>query len=1216
MTPAINPRLASLRSRTLSTSVLGGIVTAVALVATPASATINPDTTTPAAIVDTGNTRPIWVGLGIRNEAGNSGGTCTGLLINPRTVLFAAHCVDGLNPGAYDGDSPGNRARVMYTMDPTFGNANLRQWLFGQDFGNQPGADGRRPDGQSLMLWYDPRSRFGPAWNPNDGTFLPADVAIAGFDSANEILGRDAQFGIGLLFSAVTGQVPVTIGGYGQSGTEPGTTRASDFQRRLGTNVMSFLGTARDINVGFYGAAIGDILSTPTRTYQDMYWADFDDPRRDTRPFFNGPGTRPINQFTLDPDIFPGNATANEVGTAPGDSGSPIVTNAFGRDVSLGVLSQGSRFFFESLGNPNDNAIRTCQNTNVGTNFSCLGTLSGYNPLFLFWDQIVVNNPYKYVTTAAGDGEWTDQTRWRQELDPLFFVLAGSTLVNGLPTTPALGVSGAAPNVGTIRPNPSAPALCAFTGTCPPTGGTSEPLPGTIESPGVVSVGLPGQMDLAGARLNAIEPPAQAIDVGRNEFRITGGDGADFAIADQPVSGAATARTSGVETTIPGTPTETANSTALWTSGTLLQVNSGALTGPGSTNFVPNNTAGTAGLQNSARWFEVNLRAAGTTFVTATDVTIDRLSVRGATSGLNIRSNATLTTVMSSFVDAGMMTVDGRFTARMLTVGGGMLAGTGTVAVRDGLMVTGGVVSPGALNGGVGTLTVTGPATFSGAGMFGVDVASATSADRLNASGRLTLGGSLAVNAVGGYVPLFGTTWTVANGAGGLTGNFGILASNLPGVLRPEVVLSGNDVLLRIAALPFDTFLAGRASPEQIAVGASLNQVRSVAGTTTAANLFAGLDRMDAATLAQTLDLMKPVNALAGNANVRMDNALAATTIFDRLSRTRSGERGQMTVSVNGPSTVMGGSLSSMIGTAVASSLTDGVMAAEARTVSIAPDWSVFAAATYGFGNASLQAGRSSDPSSWTLTFGADRRVDEALIMGAGVSVHSGESDLNVIGNSVESRGWSVNGYAALDLTDTTKLDMWVRAGAGTLDTTRVQAIGNTAFSSAGGADTTTLAWGTTFSHDYALENGVTLSPVLAAVASKTTIDAYTEETGSATLRIDEREVDSLQFKLGLQAAGAWTAGDMSWRPYGRASLVAETSDSPDQVTARFVAGGPNAVPFTITGVTPTGTFGELAGGFTVETSETMSISVEANQTVGRDELELGSLTVSGRIRF
>ena len=61
-----------------------------------AAALVTQETLTPAAAVDTANTRPMWVGIGIRNEAGNSGGNCTGLLINPRTVLFAAHCVDGL----------------------------------------------------------------------------------------------------------------------------------------------------------------------------------------------------------------------------------------------------------------------------------------------------------------------------------------------------------------------------------------------------------------------------------------------------------------------------------------------------------------------------------------------------------------------------------------------------------------------------------------------------------------------------------------------------------------------------------------------------------------------------------------------------------------------------------------------------------------------------------------------------------------------------------------------------------------------------------------------------------------------------------------------------------------------------------------------------------------------------------------------------------------
>jgi uncharacterized protein YhjY with autotransporter beta-barrel domain len=1213
------------KSSFMVNTMLSGLVAAGVLVANPAHALVTPNTTTPAAVVDTTNTRPYWVGLAISNEAGNSGGTCTGLLINPRTVLFAAHCVDGLAPAAYNGNSVGNRARVGYTTDPTFGRANVRNFLFGQDFGTQPGSDGRTMI-NSNFVWYDPRSRFGSLSNPaTQGTFLPADVAIAGFDTPTELLGRDASAGIGLLFSPVTGLVPVTIGGYGESGNGQTGVRTSgnaaeSYFRRLGSNMLGFLGDERSISVGVYGTAVGNLFEPEGLVYQDLYWMDFDDPNRATRPFFAGPGNDPLCVSTnlncrLDHDVFAGNAVAGETITGAGDSGSPLVTNAFGREVSLGVLSQGSRFFYDSIGTPNDNFVRS-------TAFSNYGTIAGYNPLFLFWDQIVVNNPYKYVTTRAGDGEWTDATRWVQELDPLYFVLGGdNALVNGVPTTPALGVSSATPNVGTVRPSPAPVALCAFTGTCPPTGGTDDPVVtdgSNTAMPGYQTA--TGESKTGGASADAVpsESAGTGVDgtyiagsentTGRTEMVADGTGASRGGASSEPVALAA----SGAGTIV-GTPSKQESSTLPWTSG-LLAANSGALTGPGSTNFVANNVLGVAGTQNSTRWFEVNLRAAGTTFLTNTNVTIDRLNVRGAQSGLNIRSNGSLTTELSSFVDAGMLTVDGRLTSRMLTVAGGMVAGSGTIAARDGLMITGGVLTPGALGGGVGTLNVTGPTVFSGAGMLGIDVASATSADVLNVAGRLTLGGTLAVNTAGGYVPAFGTTWTVGSATGGIGGAFNTLASNLPGVLRPEAIVSGNNLQVRITALPFDAFLAGRATAEQIGVGAALNQVRGVAGTGSAADLFAGIDRLDAASLTAAFDGMKPTNALAVNQNVRLDSTVAATAIFDRLARTRSAERGTMAINVSGAAGLLSGQGFSR-NSILMSNMMDSATTENTSAISIAPDWSIFASATYGYGDTKVQANSSSEPTAWTITAGADRRVSEQIIFGFGASYQSGDAGLSLVGNTVDTEGWSINGYAALDLTPKTKIDTWVRVGKGTLDTTRVQALGTSTFTSAGSADTNSLGWGTTFSHTLN-EGPVTWTPVLSVIASKTTIDAYTENTGSTALRIDERDVSSLLVKFGMQVAGDWSAGATKLRPYGRLSAVTETEDEADVVTARFVSGGANAVPFTVVGVTPTGSFGEIGAGFSVEGSKNLTLSVEANQTFGRDELELGSVTVTGRLRF
>jgi hypothetical protein len=215
------------RAQVLRAALLGSVAATAMLSATSSFAATTPDGVTPASVVDTANTQPYWVGLAIRNEGGNSGGTCTGLLINPRTVLFAAHCVDGLAPGAYDAPTaPGNRAAVGYTTDPTLGRTNLREFLFGLDF-VVPAGDARVMTASSVMVWYDPRSRFGSAALPSNGTFLPADVAIAGFGTPNELLGRDAVNGMALLFSPVSGPVPIVIGGYGQSGNGFDGTRTS-----------------------------------------------------------------------------------------------------------------------------------------------------------------------------------------------------------------------------------------------------------------------------------------------------------------------------------------------------------------------------------------------------------------------------------------------------------------------------------------------------------------------------------------------------------------------------------------------------------------------------------------------------------------------------------------------------------------------------------------------------------------------------------------------------------------------------------------------------------------------------------------------------------------------------------------------------------------------------------------------------------------------------
>lgn len=1115
--------------------VSGGLVSAPA-----AHALVTPDSTTPASVVDTANTRPYWVGIMIRNEAGNSGGTCTGLLINPRTVLFAAHCVDGLAPGAYDGDAPGNRARVAYTTNPTFGRTNLRYWLFGQDFAVPDG--GARADGQSLMIWYDPRSRNGSAALSNSGTFLPADVALAGFDTASELLGRDAQSGIGLLFTPLSSLVPVTIGGYGtsgngQTGVRTGAVEAS-YHRRLGQNLIGFLGDERSIALGVYPSATANLLEPAGLVYQDLYWVDFDDPNRAARPFFNGPGSDPLCVSTnvncrLDHDVFPGAAVAGEAITGAGDSGSPLVTNAFGREVSLGVLSQGSRFFYESLGNPNDNLVRF-------TEFSNYGTIGGWNPLFLFWDQIVVNNPYKYVTTTAGDGEWTDPTRWVQEVDPLYYTLSGSSLVNALPTTAALGVSGGAPNVGAITPNPSPAATCAFTGTCPPTGGTGQEAdaaspPRSLGSPSLVDADSAGRIDLSDQRPTAIgSAPGSALGL----------DFGDFGSSAFSVGGASTGSVSGEA--LPGVSAE-AMSTALWSSGTLLQVNSGSLTGPGTTNFVPNNTLGTPGVQNSTRWFEVNLRSAGTTFLTNSTVTIDRLSVRGASSGLTIRSGARLNTTISSFLDAGALRVNGVFSPLRLTVAGGSLTGTGSILTTAtsgaGLLVNGGVLSPGDGPGAVGTLSVTGNTAFTLAGVLGIDISSLSAADRLNVTGQMQLGGGLAANFLGSYIPTFGSKWTVASASGGVAGSFSTLATNLQGVLRPKAVLSGNDLQIEMIALPFAS-VAGYGDADQRTIARTLDTIRSSTGGYSAlSGVFDGLDPIAVANLPTVMSALSsvPAQSQVSALGMQMNGAIASQQLSARMGELRNSRGGG--VSVSGAQAI-GVQLASadpnqafMAGVSALAAADRAASALEG--LELKPGYSMFVDVRSLVDTDAIvtASGTRADLDGVVFTAGLDRTFSNGGFIGGALTYSNGDAGTPAPTQTADGGGLQISGYAGQRFGQAF-VEAYAGLGALSFDTLRRVGLANGVQSLAGEVEGDLQTAGGRIGFDVFAGGRATITPYLGLDAARLEIDRYTEQGGSASQTVGERVLERMDLSVGATYSASFKVGEGVLKPSATVAMT------------------------------------------------------------------------------
>jgi uncharacterized protein with beta-barrel porin domain len=371
---------------------------------TPAHAVVPNETTDSEAIVDTDDT---FSGVGIFYR--DDGGFCTGTLINPRTVLFAAHCVNDRPATDYNIDAV--PAAFAFEVDAFDG---LFDWLV-NGYASNPDLSVFNIN----RIYYDPRSledAFGLG-------FIEADIAIASLDTPAARIPTWA-----LLFSTLPAPATsdpvrgtgyhVNIVGYGDTGNAfDGAVDGLDLRRRAAENMLGGFFSLDDQD---------DVIFGPSFPLfpQNLYQLDFDS--QDGSYFF-------------DVNIHRDRALPNEGITAPGDSGGPLILDAANNtlsneDLVIGVLSGASRLF-GFLGQP----------------FSSLGTSSFYQPLSLYWQYIVQTNPYRYVGAVAGNGNWEDPEHWVTLLDPAYRVInAQGQVVNGLPTTPELGPNGTGGDFGAI----------------------------------------------------------------------------------------------------------------------------------------------------------------------------------------------------------------------------------------------------------------------------------------------------------------------------------------------------------------------------------------------------------------------------------------------------------------------------------------------------------------------------------------------------------------------------------------------------------------------------------------------------------------------------------------------------------------------------------------------------------------------------------------------
>ncbi|MBO9714775.1 autotransporter domain-containing protein [Sphingomonas sp.] len=736
-------------------------------------------------------------------DFGFGSSSCTASLINPRTIIFAAHCVNEKIELVLD-EATGQYVAVPTGIaDPNSYGAGGISIGFGaradnmqgfRDFTNPYSPSYHRTDLGNFFynisqVVYNPVSvELAQATGDLETNFFQGDIAMATLDTPAAGVPTWA-----MLFSALPtpGSISdtdgtgyhVTIGGYGLTGDGVyGAYQQIDYRRRIAENMIGMFGSFDDLDVTLGFDAEG--------LKQSLYFLDFDSPTRDAPNDYN---------------LFKDDAQPIEGITAQGDSGGPLILDKlFADPVILGVLSGGSA---------------------GGPDFApgSYGSISFYQPLFLYWDWIAANNAYHYVDAKAGNGAWEDPDHWVTVLDPSYRVIdADGKLVNGIPGTAGTG-----------------------------TGGTDHPYGQICQQSKAQDVDQ--CYDLATETLydhGVVVPQTDETETG------------DQMLAELKARADAA-----------GDPLVYVLPAATLSNGL-----------PGASGFSPANQDPDPANGVHAAYFDVTLATAGTTTLSS-NVTVDRFAIGNAAAKLEIKDAGSLTSLIDTTQFTGEMVVDGKLTSVgdfMLV--SGLLRGHGTITAPYFTNTMGTIAPAGA--GSLGTLTVNGNVVLASKSILAIDIGANGASDTLavkankaaGSDGIASLGGQVGLLPTAGTRVKYGDVYHIVTAEGGIDGAFSGVNS-FSAILKSVFVYGANSVDVKIDAASYGTVI-DPASPVQASYAALLDQNRS--RYSALADLYGPLDMEAPDQIRATLDALTPAAE-----TLKTEIGIAATETASNLVRDR-----------------------------------------------------------------------------------------------------------------------------------------------------------------------------------------------------------------------------------------------------------------------------------------------------------------------------------------
>lgn len=1086
------------------------------------------------------------IGQMIVNQGGGFIGLCTGTLINPRTVIFAAHCVNSAPATSYGANSGGTAIGFGFETNLRANGAGqvdeLVRWLFGG-----AGGAGQFQTNIAQSFYNANYVAYNPlSLEPNAAGFLYGDIAIAGLDTPAANIPTWA-----LLFSPLPapGTIDangtgyhVNIVGYGNNGTGQSGAGGIDFRRRAAENILGGLLSLGDFEQFLFGPT----GTTNTTNPYNLYWLDFDDPRRGT------PGASPY-----DFNAFRDNALPNEGITSQGDSGGPLILDrTYARQLVIGVLSGGYTRFFG------------------GQPANGYGTASFYQPLYLYWDWIAANNPYRYVGAVAGDGNWTDPTHWVTNNDPNYFIIGpNNTLVNGVPSA--------------------------------------------VLDPATNTSGKFGQICFQNSQVS------DCLDISTGVETITGGpigtagNGRGVVDIDQVIDGSALVSSESIGGETPVADPQAVTSPAIVQAGLPAATIANGL--PGATNFVPNNLAGDRVNGVAPRYFDVTLAANGTTTLN-TAVTIDRLTLNGVGARLNIAAGGSLTSLINVTQMTGTMQVNGSLTSvgDYLFVTGG-LNGTGTITAPFFTSVLG-VISPGASGsaGSVGTLTFRGNVILSSGNTYNVDLGAngtsdriavqATSFDQANAplNGQANIGGNLALGYSASTLRA-GNVYTILTSQGARTGTFQAPTA-ISAILTPTLTYTSNAVQLTVTAGQYRNVVSS-GSRVQLAYANLLDQNRALQASLD--SIYGPLDLQNQATIRAQLDALAPrTEALV--------NSLGIASV-DNLGRFYRERLANLDTSggLGGTIAVIGRPLEIAAASAAGVSGIDPVAAdaSEARVEEgrLPEDFRAYLAGGYVDGSSrpmstALPVAGRDQFNGFYIAGGLEKQLGDTGAVGASFAYSDLKGKTGVVGQTANAQLYQGTLYGKVDLSKGIKLDGQLSAGI--FDNQSIRNVGFVGTPYSLRANDHSLVFASEVGLSGTLQAGIVkIDPRASIRYSYIDFSDIAETGGGPALRYERNQLHSLQARIGFAATTTST-----FRPYLSGYFVRETENrGRNSELANFVGGTGPGQAFAL--FSTDNNWGEISGGLTYA-GDRMSLSVGADTTIFRDDVRNQSYKASVAIKF